>query len=306
MNLDQRAGRAADGLKSSISGHPLLMMTSSPGPLPLFPKVLSFAGAFGLVIIVGLTVFQTNMFASDEAETAETTPTTVASTSTTEPATVTTVAAIPSVPPEGGEPGPIEQSGEIPPVAPPDTVPPELVVTSPADGEHLKDTAVAFAGRTEPGAIVMAGPYEATVSEDGEWSIVLILGAGGNKASFSATDAAGNTSEAAIVVFYDPPETTTTTKPEAPPSEWVFTAYATYGECAEIPPYDEYSGTAAPGTTILVLSDYGSGSTVANAEGAYWVRVEFPTAPAGKAFVVKVKNETTYEKYTFEFVSVAK
>ncbi len=303
MNLDQRAGHAVDGLKSSVSGHPLLMMRSSPGPLPLFPKVLSFAGAFGLVIVVGLMVFQTNMFASDEAETAETTPTTLATASTTVPVTVTTVAAIPSVPSEGGGPGQTEQSGEIPSV---DTVPPELVVTSPSDGEHLKDTAVAFAGHTEPGAVVMAGPYEATVSEEGEWSIVLILGEGGNKASFSATDAAGNTSEAAIVVYYDPPATTTTTKPEPPPSEWVFTAYATYGECAEIPPYDEYYGTAAPGTTILVLSDYGSGSTIANAEGAYWVRVEFPTAPAGKAFVVKVKNETTFEKYTFEFVSVVK
>jgi hypothetical protein len=304
MTLDERGKRAADGLKESVSGHPLLMMSAAPAKLPLLPRVVSFAGAFAVVLIFGLMLMQTSMFASDDDETAETTPATVPSTTTTIPeTTVTTTVALPSVtvPSEGGgERTPIP-ADETPIIEPPDTTPPDLVITAPADGDRLKETAVAFVGMTEPGATVMAGPYEATVKEDGTWSIVLILSEGGNKASFTATDEAGNSSEASIVVYYDPP-TTTTTKPVA---EWEYTAYATYGSCELNPPYDEYYGTAAPGTKILVTSEYGSGSTVTNAEGEWWVKVEFPTAPYGVGFLVKVKNETTLEKFTFEFVSWA-
>ncbi|MDH5372283.1 MAG: hypothetical protein OEX97_05000 [Acidimicrobiia bacterium] len=297
MNLDQRARQAAEGIKSNVSGHPLLMMNATPAQVPLVSRMLSFAGAFALVAIVGFMMVQTNMFASDSDETAETAPpTTVIVTTTTAP--IETIA--PAVPSEGGSEAPAEPIGEDPVVEPVDSIAPDLVITAPIDGDRLKETAVVFAGTTEPGATVMAGPYQATVTDDGSWSIVLILGEGGNRARFTATDEAGNVSEASIVVYYDPPVTTT-----KPTSEWGYTAHATYGECALAPPYDEYYGTAAPGTTILVLSDYGSGSTVADGDGNWWVRVEFPTAPTGKAFVVKVKNETTYEKFTFEFVSLA-
>lgn len=300
MTLDQRARKAAEGLKGSVSGHPLLMMNATPATPALLPRIVSFAGAFAAVIVAGFLMMQTNMFASDE--TAETIPptTTTAATSTTIPTTPpSTVGLTPVVPPEGG--GGSTESEEPAPEVAPDTSAPELVVTSPLDGDRLKETAVAFQGKTEPGAVVMAGPYEATVAEDGTWSIVLILGEGGNRATFTATDAAGNVAEATLVVYYDPPVTTTTTKP---PSEWAFTAHATYGECALDPPYDEYYGTAAPGTKILVTSEFGAGSTVANASGEWWVKVEFPSAPYGKVFSVRVKNETTFEKYFFEFVSL--
>lgn len=308
MTIDQRGAKAADGLKSSISGHPLLTMNPAPATAPLLPKLAAFAGAFFVVAIVGLMVFQTNMFASDGDESAVTTPppSTVVTTTTLPATTVPSVPTdgpLPVVPSDGDEGVPVVPGGDAPEPLPIDTTPPDLVITSPADGDRLKETAVAFSGMTEPGAVVMAGRYEADVAEDGSWSIVLILGEGGNKALFTATDAAGNVSEASIVVYYDPPVTTTTTKPE---SEWVFTANAKFGECELDPPYDEYYGTAAPGTTILVLSDYGSGSTVSNAEGQWWIRVEFPSAPYGKVFSVKVKNETTYEKFYFDFVSLAK
>ena len=301
MTLDQRAKQAADGLKSSVSGHPLLMMNAAPARPALLPRMVSFAGAFAAVIVAGFLMMQTNMFASDE--TADTTPptSTTVATSTTLPETPpSTVAVTPVVPSEGGSGSPTEPPETSPEIVP-DTSAPDLVVTSPLDGDRLKETAVAFQGKTEPGAVVMAGPYEATVAEDGTWSIVLILGEGGNRATFTATDAAGNVTEATLVVYYDPPATTTTTKP---PSEWAFTAHATYGECALDPPYDEYYGTAAPGTKILITSEFGSGSTVANASGEWWVKVEFKTAPYGKVFSVRVKNETTYEKYYFEFVSL--
>lgn len=301
MTLDQRAKQAADGLKNSVSGHPLLMMSPAPAKPALLPRIMSFAGAFVVVIVAGFLMMQTNMFASDE--TADTMPPTSTTpiTSTTLPDTPPSTATItPIVPSEGGGGSPTEPAEPTPEVVP-DTSAPELVVTSPLDGDRLKETAVAFQGRTEPGAVVMAGPYEAAVAEDGTWSIVLILGEGGNRATITATDAAGNVAEASLVVYYDPPATTTTTKP---PSEWSFTSQAKYGECALDPPYDEYYGTAAPGTKILITSEFGSGSTVANASGEWWAKVEFPTAPYGKVFSVRVKNETTYEKYFFEFVSL--
>jgi len=295
MTLDQRARAASEGLRTSVSGHPLLTMNPAPVGPGLLVRIASFAGAFAIVAMVGFFMVQTNMFAADQDAPATTTPATVVST-TVPPSTTTTETAeldIPVVP--AGD------VSETPATPPPDLTPPELVITSPVDGDRLEETAVRFTGLTEPGATVTAGPYAAAVDEDGSWSIVLVLSKGGNRASFTATDPAGNVSEASIVVYYEPPATTTTK-----PSEWAFTAHATFGECELDPPYDEYYGTAAPGTTILVLSEYGSGSTVANEKGEWWVKVEFPGAPYGKTFAVKVKNETTYEKFTFEFVSLVK
>ena len=48
----------------------------------------------------------------------------------------------------------------------------------------------------------------------------------------------------------DPP-----THPPAPPADVVgFSAGAAYGSCSEDPPYDVYSGTASPGTTVTISS----------------------------------------------------
>jgi hypothetical protein len=300
MTLDQRASQAAEGLKSAVSGHPLLLMNPAPQKPPMWSRALSFAGAFALVAVIGFMMIQTNMFASDDDETAATTTTSTVATTTTVAAPPTTIdGPTPVLPPEGGGEKPVDPD---PPAAsdPVDVTPPALAITSPADGDRLKEKVITFAGTTEPGATVAAGPYQASVKSDGSWSIVLNLNAGGNRATFTATDAAGNSSEASISVFYDPPETTT-----KPAGEWAFTANATYGECELSPPYDEYYGTAAPGTKILVTSDFGSGSTFANAEGQWWVKVVFKTAPYGKVFSVRVKNETTFEKLFFEFVSWA-
>ncbi len=83
-----------------------------------------------------------------------------------------------------------------------------------------------------------SGPYEADVKDDGTWSLKLVVVEGANGASFTATDAAGNTSSVRIVVYYEPPKarTTTTTKPphtdqttttEAPHTDQTTTTKAT-------------------------------------------------------------------------------
>jgi hypothetical protein len=89
---------------------------------------------------------------------------------------------------------------------PPDAEPPFLEVTWPTPETPVDERVIRFEGRTEPGASVMAaGRYDAEVSPSGDWSIVLVLNPGGNVATFTATDAAGNTTEVRQAVHYQPP-----------------------------------------------------------------------------------------------------
>jgi len=94
-----------------------------------------------------------------------------------------------------------------------DTTPPSFTITSPHDGDTIDTSIVEFKGTVEKGATVRSGPFDAHVNDDGTWSISLALIAGDNGASFSATDAAGNTTTDRIVVSYAPPQTKTTTAP---------------------------------------------------------------------------------------------
>lgn len=92
--------------------------------------------------------------------------------------------------------------------------------------------------------------------------------------------------------------TTTTTVPVE------FSAQARYGFCEEDPPYDEYSGTAAPGSTITVTSLYSSTAQVtADGNGDWFLRVEFPTAPVAEHFDVTVGDGT--DTAVFDFVRTA-
>ncbi len=80
-----------------------------------------------------------------------------------------------------------------------------------------------------------------------------------------------------------------------------FTANQVYGSCGEENPYDVFHGTATPGTVIHVLSEFGSGETVADESGHWEIRVYFPEAPFNQEFQVKVKASTGEYKY-FGFV----
>ena len=68
-------------------------------------------------------------------------------------------------------------------------------------------------------------------------------------------------------------------------------------------PYDEFSGTAKPGSKVTISSEYGGGTTTADGEGNWWIRVEFPSAPYNKVFSVKAKDEFGTFTY-FDFVSL--
>ena len=179
-----------------------------------------------------------------------------------------------------------------------DTTPPRIAITSPEDGAVLDERKVRFKGKTEPGATVTVGRYEAKVGDDGSWSLVLVLTEGRNRILFRAFDAAGNEGNARITVYYEPPPPVT----EPPPPDVDFTANATYGSCSEDPPYDVYYGNAEPGTKVQILSEYGSGHTYADAEGHWELKVFFHTAPANKTFLVTAKDAYGNTK-KFEFTS---
>ena len=193
-----------------------------------------------------------------------------------------------------------------------DTTPPALVVTSPKDGQRFDVTTIAFTGTSEPGAIVTAGRYEAVMAENGDWSIVLVLSPGPNRAVFTASDEAGNLSTAEVTVFYDEPVASTTTTTKPPKDETTtttkpiveFSANQQYGSCALTPPFDVFWGTAQPGSVVSVSSPYGSGSVEANGDGHWEIKVYFETAPANEPFGVKVKSLATgaFKEFSFKYL----
>lgn len=86
---------------------------------------------------------------------------------------------------------------------PPDVTAPELVITDPDPEATVATKAYTFRGVTEPDAtVIAAGRYGVEVDPDGGWSILLVLNPGWNRATFTATDPAGNTSVAMVRVEY--------------------------------------------------------------------------------------------------------
>lgn len=176
----------------------------------------------------------------------------------------------------------------------PDTTPPHIEILHPEDGQVFHEKTIAFEGKTEPGAKVTAGRYEAEVNDDGVWRIRLVLSEGRNLARFTATDAAGNSADATVTVIYEP-------KKEEPPKV-EFTAHQKYGFSTAKPPYDVFYGTATPGAKIWIESEYGGATVTASSKGHWEAKVTFPEAPVGKAIRVVVESNDGGRK-VFEFVN---
>ncbi|MDH3462376.1 MAG: hypothetical protein OEM32_01960 [Acidimicrobiia bacterium] len=181
----------------------------------------------------------------------------------------------------------------------PDTNPPDLAILYPENNSHFTETHLAFEGTVEPGSKVYAAGYEADVDEEGHWRIVLILSPGGNLATFTAVDAAGNESQAQVKVFLDEAEP----DKDEEPKESEFVAYQKYGSCGEEVPYDIWYGSGTPGTGVWVASDFGSGHTEVDENGKWELKVYFETAPCNDEFAVVVETDDGYRK-VFEFIRI--
>lgn len=182
-----------------------------------------------------------------------------------------------------------------------DTTPPELVILYPEDGTHFTETHLAFEGEVEAGSKVFAAGYEADVTDDGHWRIVLILSPGGNLATFTAVDASGNEAQAQVKVYLDKTEETPKEEPKEETKEYEFTAHQKYGSCSEDVPYDVWYGTGDPGTKIWIGSEYGSNSTVIGEKGNWDLKVKFPEAPCNDEIKVVLETDDGHRK-VYEFI----
>lgn len=179
----------------------------------------------------------------------------------------------------------------------PKAEPPTLKILHPENGAKVDDEKLVFEGTTTPGARVFAGKWEADVNGEGEWRIVLILEPGTQTAKFHAESDGGVAEAAVTVTRLVPDEPKDEPKDEEPKDEepkdeavYELVAHQVYGVCEEALPYDVFWGETKPGATVLVWSEYGSAETVAGPEGEFEVRVDFPEAPYGVEFQVKVKS----------------
>ena len=279
-SLDERARRAAENLHSLVEGSlPRQLPSRSAQPARLRPNLAAFAGAFAAVLVlIGLFANQAGFFAPDH--TVLTLPVAVRVTTTAQTTSTTT----------GTTTSVVATTNPAPP--PVDDVPPTLVVTEPVEGFVSAAATIRFSGSSEAGATVWAGPYQADMTADGDWSIVLVLSLGENRTKFVAYDHAGNSAEATVSVIYQPPTVNE------------FSANFTWGECSTSPPYDEYFGTGQPGSKISVTSEYGSGLTEVNESGEWYLKVVFTEAPYGVTFPVTVGDDLGHTR-VFEFTNLA-
>ena len=169
---------------------------------------------------------------------------------------------------------------------------PEIEVLSPESGDHFKDSHVAFEGKVTRGSKVRAGEWEADVSKDGHWRLVLILAEGENTVRFTAVKN-GKEAHDEVSVYLD------VEKEEAKPAE--FTAHQKYGSCGEEVPYDVWYGTGKPGTKVFIGSEHGSADRVIGESGKWEIKVKFPEAPCGEEFKVVLETSEGHRK-VYEFV----
>lgn len=154
-----------------------------------------------------------------------------------------------------------------------------------------------FYGTGTPGSVVRAqsayGAAEVAVGAEGGWELRLKMFEvpAGTTVHVTIT----NTASDAVRQFE-------LVRPTAPVNG--FTANAAFVECDATPPFNEYWGKGAVGSTITITSPYGSGQAVTGADGKWSARIEFPDAPVGQPFEVTVTS-TQGGTATFPMLRVA-
>ena len=154
-----------------------------------------------------------------------------------------------------------------------------------------------FYGTGTPGSVVYAesayGSAEAVVGSAGGWELRLKMleVPAGTTVLVTISNSASDTVRQFELV-----------RPAAPVYE--FTANAAFTECDATPPFNEYWGKGAVGSTVTISSPYGGGQVVVGADGKWDARIEFPDAPVGQQFEVTVTS-TQGGSYGFPMLRVA-
>ncbi|MEM2870744.1 MAG: right-handed parallel beta-helix repeat-containing protein [Thermoplasmata archaeon] len=134
-----------------------------------------------------------------------------------------------------------------------DTLPPELLIYSPAHGSVTNHRTVTVSGRADAGASVFHNGTRIT-STGGEWSAQVSLFEGPNNLTFSAVDAAGNWNETTLLIILD------TVPPVAKilfPVDGAFVNYTPVN----------LTGVAEPGAVLSSTA----GEPVASADGTFYL-----------------------------------
>jgi hypothetical protein len=142
-------------------------------------------------------------------------------------------------------------------------------------------------GTGNPGSVVVAatgyGSADAVVGPKGQWEMALKM----YEVPAGATVGVRVTNNASASVFeYG------LRRPAGEPAPIGFTAQAAFVECDSTPPFNEYWGTAPAGATISITSPYGGKQVTANGDGNWEARIEFPSAPLGETFFVRLASSS--------------
>lgn len=150
-----------------------------------------------------------------------------------------------------------------------------------------------LAGAGTPGSEVRAGSdfgvAEMIVGESGRWELDLVMR--GVPAGRTVGIRVTNSQSDRVYEF----------SATRPAEAYDFTAEPAWLESDATPAFTEFGGTATPGATITVASAYGGGSVTAGEAGRWGIRVEFPEAPIGVEFEVRITSSLDDGAKTFGF-----
>jgi hypothetical protein len=321
MSFESRAARAARSLRTGIAGvtpgkgFPALVRRRRLATVAgLAASTVLVAGAMALAAILPSlddeaagTSVPTTSVPSDPSTPAAADPTTTTkpapATTTKPPATTTTTKppAAPTAEPATTKPTPTTTATTTPPATttttkPPatttTTTPPAATTTKPSPEHTFTANQTYGSSNAEPHTEILWGtgvpgtkvelwsPYATnfvTVAADGTWEGTLTFtGAPPGTFDFKARDHLGTKIWFTFTIEGG--------------TEHTFTANQAYGTSSAAPPYDLFYGTGVPGTTVQIVSEYGSGSVVVGDAGQWEITVEFPDAPVSTPFPVKAKD----------------
>jgi hypothetical protein len=311
-DFEHRLTALLDDVASSVRPHPdpdglfVPMVTPVPNDVHIFrPRWVAIAAA-SLVLVGGSAIAMERITndppsklvpaASPETEPTAVSTTTVEPTSTTVRRTETTTAkdpvftpvVVPDVTVRATEP--TEPATTVPPTEPP--APPvviEFTAKLGANGRANTPMTQGFHGNAMPGsAIRVASDYgvaETTANGDGTWETTLTMYdvPDGAKVLVRITSSTSERVRSFTLERPAPP----------PPAVIEFTANLGANGQANSPMTQGFFGTAQPGSTIRIATEFGVAETTADPNGYWETTLTMPEVPPGTTVPVRITSSTT-------------